>query len=450
MIRRDILEQLRNWKNRTDRRPLILRGARQVGKTTVVKEFGREFDTFLSLNLEKRADALLFEKIDDVSRLIDEIYIHLSKRKSEGTTLLFIDEIQCSPAAIAMLRYFYEEAPQMHVIAAGSLLENLINVHASFPVGRVEYMALRPCSFMEYLNGTGQEADAEIIKERQVNTIHDRLSRQFRQYAIMGGMPAVISRYAENNDMLSADHIYESLLTSYRDDAGKYARNETQRHILAHILRAGWAEVGSVIAMDGFAGMSYKSREVGEALRTVERAMLLELVYPAVEAKIPILPNMRRKPKLIWLDTGLVNYQAGIRKELFATDSVMDMWRGRIAEHITAQELIAYDHNVTAQRYYWARDKKESSAEVDFIIRHDTMAIPIEVKSGHNSKLRSLHSFMEHAPHNIAVRVWDNPISYDTVTTISGKAFTLINIPFYYLSQLHTIIDNCLEQQHNT
>lgn len=444
MIRRDILEQLRKWKSRDDHRPLILRGARQVGKTTVVKEFGREFDTFLSLNLERQADAMLFEKINDVKQILDEIYIHLRKRKAVGTTLLFIDEIQCSPKAVAMLRYFYEEVPQVHVIAAGSLLENLIDVHVSFPVGRVEYMALRPCSFLEYLNGTGQEADADIIRERRVNSIHDRLIQQFRKYAIMGGMPAVISKYAENNDILATNHIYESLLTSYRDDAGKYARNETGRHILSHILNAGWAEAGSVISMDGFAGMSYKSREVGEAMRTIERAMLLELVYPAVEARIPVIPNMRRKPKLIWLDTGLVNYQAGIRKELFATDSVMDMWRSRIAEHITAQELLAYDHNVTAQRFYWARDKKESAAEVDFIIRHDAMVIPIEVKSGHNSKLRSLHSFMEHAPHSIAIRVWDNPLSSDVVTTPSGRSFTLINIPFYYLSQLHTIVDSYL------
>lgn len=445
MIRRDILEQLRQWRRRDDRRPLILRGARQVGKTTVVKEFGREFDTFLSLNLEKRADATLFDKTDDARQLLDEIYIHLGKRKAAGETLLFIDEIQCSPSAVAMLRYFYEEMPQVHVIAAGSLLENLIDVHVSFPVGRVEYMALRPCSFLEYLNGTGQEADAEIIRERRVNSIHDRLIRQFRQYAIMGGMPAVISKYAENNDILAADHIYDSLLTSYRDDAGKYARNETQRHILSHVLSAGWAEAGSMISMNGFAGMSYKSREVGEAMRTIERAMLMELVYPAVEAKIPVVPDMRRKPKLIWLDTGLVNYQAGIRKELLAADSVMDMWRGRIAEHVTAQELLAYDHNVTAQRFYWARDRKESSAEVDFIVRHDAMVIPVEVKSGHNSKLRSLHSFMERAPHGIAVRVWDNPLSSNIVTTPSGKCFTLINIPFYYLSQLHSIIDNCSE-----
>lgn len=440
MIRRDILQKLRQWKSRNDHRPLILRGARQVGKTTVVKEFGKEFDTFLSLNLEKRADARLFEKIDDVRALIDEIYIHLGKRKSAGTTLLFIDEIQCSPNAVAMLRYFYEDSPWMYVIAAGSLLENLVDVHASFPVGRVEYMALRPCSFLEYLNGTGQEADADIIRERRVNTIHDRLMRQFRQYTIMGGMPAVISQYAENKDILSTDHIYNSLLTSYRDDAGKYARSETGRHILSYILSAGWAEAGSTIAMDGFAGMSYKSREVGEAMRTIERAMLLELVYPAVEAKMPLIPNMRRKPKLIWLDTGLVNYQAGIRKELFAVDSVMDMWRGRIAEQITAQELIAYDYNVSSQRFFWARDRKESSAEVDFIIRHDTMVIPIEVKSGHNSKLRSLHSFMERASHSIAVRVWDNPLSVVVVTTPQGKVFTLINLPFYYLSQIHKII----------
>ena len=441
MIQRTILDQLRQWRNRSDHRPLILRGARQVGKTTLVKEFGREYDTFLPLNLEKRADAALFDKIDDVGLLIDEIHIHLGKRKTGGSTLLFIDEIQCSPQAVAMLRYFYEEAPHLHVIAAGSLLENMIDIHASFPVGRVEYMALRPCSFLEYLGAIGKQEDADIIRDLRVNSIHDRLMTQFRRYTIMGGMPAIVSKYAEDSDMLACDHLYNALVTSYRDDAGKYARNDTQRHVIEHILTSGWAQAGTAIAMDGFAGTSYKSREVGEAMRTIERAMLLELVYPAVEPRVPMTPNMRRKPKLIWVDTGIVNYQAGLRHQLFSTDSVTDMWRGRIAEHITAQELIAYDPHVTAHRLYWARDKKESAAEVDFILRHDTMVVPIEVKSGHNSKLRSLHSFMDHAPHSIAVRVWDNPLSTDRLTTPLGRTFTLINIPFYYLSQIHSLID---------
>lgn len=441
MIQRNIICELNKWKARTDRRPLILRGARQVGKTTTVKEFGKSFDVFLHLNLEKRRDAELFNKYDDVTELLDEIHIHLNKSKTSGSTLLFIDEIQNSPQAISVLRYFYEELPQIHVIAAGSLLESLVDIHVSFPVGRVEYMAMRPCSFLEFLNGIGDDFDADIIRNLKVKSVHERIMRYFRQYMILGGMPAVVSKFAENTDMLSVEPIYETLITSYRDDSEKYAKNETQRHLLSHILTAGWSEAAETISFEGFAGSSYKSREMGEALRTLERAMLLEMVYPVSESKVPLVPNMRRRPKLIWLDTGLVNYQAHIRKELLSSTNVMDMWRGRVGEQIVAQELLSNEHSVLAKRCYWAREKKDSSAEVDFIVQHDMMAIPIEVKMGHNSKLKSLHSYMEQSPHSIAIRVWDQPFSVDECKTQSGKIFTLINLPFYYISQIHHIID---------
>lgn len=156
MIKRRILGSLREWRDRADRRPLILRGARQVGKTTAVMEFGREYDVFLHLNLEKKGDRELFEISDNPKKVLDIIFLHLEKSKGPGTTLLFIDEIQNSPRAIAMLRYFYEELPDIHVIAAGSLLESLVDLHLSFPVGRVEYMAMRPCAFIEFLDGVGK------------------------------------------------------------------------------------------------------------------------------------------------------------------------------------------------------------------------------------------------------------------------------------------------------
>ncbi|MDE7377663.1 MAG: AAA family ATPase [Paraprevotella sp.] len=445
MIHRRILADLEAWKRKKDRRPLILRGARQVGKTTVVEEFGKTFDTFLHLNLEKRRDADLFEYTDDPRELIDEIHIHLNKVKREGTVLLFIDEIQNSPKAIAVLRYFYEEIPEVYVIAAGSLLESLVDVHVSFPVGRVEYMAMRPCSFLEFLNGIGQEFDAEVIRNRKVKSVHERIMKYFRQYMILGGMPAVIRKYAENNDILAPQSVYESLITSYRDDSEKYAKNDMQRFLLSHILTSGWAEVAETIAFEGFAGSNYKSREMSEAFRTLERAMLLELVYPVVESRPPVLANMKRRPKLIWLDVGLVNFQAGIREELLSTSDVMDMWRGRVGEQVVGQELLAYSHNVLSKRYFWARDRKESAAEVDFVIQHRGMVVPIEVKTGHNRKLKSLHAFMEQVSHRIAVRVWNQPLSFDSVKTPGGKDFMLINLPFYYLSQLGAIIDEVQE-----
>ena len=450
MITREILSDLMAWKQRKNRKPLILRGARQVGKTTVVNEFAKNFDDYLHLNLEKKNHAQIFENSDDPDLILDSIYLQLAKQKKQGEVLLFIDEIQNSPKAMAILRYFYEELPNLYIIAAGSLLETIIDLNVSFPVGRVEYLAMRPCSFLEFLNGIDADFDAEVIKNLNGNPIHDRLIQHFKKYMIVGGMPAIISGYAENNDLIAIEPLYESLLTSYQDDSQKYARNESQRKILSHILSAGWSEAAEIISFEGFAGSRYKSREVSEAFRVLERTMLLELTYPIIEPRIPLLENMKRRPKLLWFDTGLVNYKAGIRSELYTTEDVMGIWRGRIAEQVTAQELLAYKHNISVERHFWSKDKSGSMAEVDFVVQHQNMVIPIEVKSGNNSKLKSLHIFMDEVSHDIAVRVWNQPFSVDIITTPKGKTFKLINLPFYYLSQLSKILDNTISDfSHN-
>lgn len=441
MITRTLLNQLRDWKGRSNRKPLILRGARQVGKTTLVNEFSKDFPIYLRLNLENVADRTLFEQYDDIQELINAIYLFNRQLKQDVPTLLFIDEIQNSLKAVAMLRYFYEEAGYIHVIAAGSLLESLLDrQRISFPVGRVEYMALRPCSFLEFLDGIGETFDANVVKSQEASPVHERLIRFFNVYTIVGGMPAAIMQYAENRDILSVTPIYESLLESYRDDAEKYAVNEIATRTIRHLLQVGWNYAGETISFEGFGGSHFKSREMGDAFRTVEKALLLELVYPTSETRLPILPDFRKKPKLIWMDTGLVNYVAGIQTELFTSTDILDVWRGRIAEQITAQELLALDSRVSVKRNYWRRNKVGSEAEVDFVYPYNGKLIPIEVKSGHNAHLRSLHQYMEMAPHDLAIRVWSQPFSIDKVETPQGKEFQLINLPFYYLGILNDIL----------
>lgn len=441
MITRTLLNQLRDWKGRSNRKPLILRGARQVGKTTLVNEFSKDFPIYLRLNLENVADRTLFEQYDDIHELINAIYLFNRQLKQDVPTLLFIDEIQNSLKAVAMLRYFYEEAGYIHVIAAGSLLESLLDrQRISFPVGRVEYMALRPCSFLEFLDGIGEAFDANLVKSQEASPVHERLIRFFNIYTIVGGMPAAIMQYAENRDILSVTPIYESLLESYRDDAEKYAVNEIATRTIRHLLQVGWNYAGETISFEGFGGSHFKSREMGDAFRTVEKALLLELVYPTSETRLPVLPDFRKKPKLIWMDTGLVNYVAGIQTELFTSTDILDVWRGRIAEQITAQELLALDSRVSVKRNYWRRNKVGSEAEVDFVYPYNGKLIPIEVKSGHNAHLRSLHQYMEMAPHDLAIRVWSQPFSIDKVKTPQGKEFQLINLPFYYLGILNDVL----------
>lgn len=441
MINRILINQLKEWKERSNRKPLILRGARQVGKTTLINEFSKDFSVYLKLNLENKADKELFDQYDNVSELINAIYLFNHQQKQNVPTLLFIDEIQNSLKAVAMLRYFYEEAGYIHIVAAGSLLESLLDrQRISFPVGRVEYMALRPCNFLEFMNGIGEDFDANLIKTQEASPVHDRIIRLFHIYTIVGGMPAAVMQYAENRDILSVTPLYESLLESYRDDAEKYAANETATRTIRHLLQVGWNYAGETISFEGFGGSLFKSREMGDAFRTVEKALLLELVYPTSETRLPVLPDFRKKPKLIWMDTGLVNYVAGIQTELFTSTDILDVWRGRIAEQITAQELLALDSRVSVKRNYWRRNKAGSDAEVDFVYSYNGRLIPIEVKSGHNAHLRSLHQYMEMTPHNLAIRVWSQPFSVDKVSTPQGKEFQLINLPFYYLGVLNNVL----------
>lgn len=446
MFRRNIISKLEAWKQDKKHKPLILRGARQVGKTTVVNEFGSQFDNYLYFNLERNENAKLFEMEIPLDDLVNMLYASVGKVKKEGTTLVFIDEIQNSPKTIALLRYFYEQRPDLYVIAAGSLLENLVDVKVSFPVGRVQYLALRPCSFSEFLGAIGKYNLLAVLSQKAEYTVafHEQLMHLFNQYTIVGGMPEAVQQYAETQDVIGIEDVYETLVQAYKDDSEKYVRGNKLTDVVRFILSYGWAFSGETITLGNFANSGYKSREVGEAFRLLEKAMLLELVYPVSSTQLPIIPETKRMPKLIWFDTGLVNYQAGIRKEIIGSTDMVDSWRGHIAEQITAQELLALEDRVGQHRSFWA--KLNNGAEIDFIFTHNSKLYPIEVKSGTNAHLRSLQVFMDSSEVNIAIRIWSKPYSIDKVKTIHGKEFTLINLPFYLIGNLRNVLDAVVEE----
>ena len=446
MFRRNIISKLEAWKQDKKHKPLILRGARQVGKTTVVNEFGSQFDNYLYFNLERNENAKLFEMEIPLDDLVNMLYASVGKVKKEGTTLVFIDEIQNSPKTIALLRYFYEQRPDLYVIAAGSLLENLVDVKVSFPVGRVQYLALRPCSFSEFLGAIGKNNLLAVLSQKAEYTVafHEQLMHLFNQYTIVGGMPEAVQQYAETQDVIGIEDVYETLVQAYKDDSEKYVRGNKLTDVVRFILSYGWAFSGETITLGNFANSGYKSREVGEAFRLLEKAMLLELIYPVSSTQLPIIPETKRMPKLIWFDTGLVNYQAGIRKEIIGSTDMVDSWRGHIAEQITAQELLTLDDRVGQHRSFWA--KPNNGAEVDFIFAHNSKLYPIEVKSGTNAHLRSLQVFMDSSGVNIAIRIWSKPYSVDKVKTIHGKEFTLINLPFYLIGNLRNVLDAVVEE----
>lgn len=447
MFKRSALDWLNSWKVRAGRKPLIIRGARQVGKTSLVNEFGKQFDMFLSLNLELPEDLNLFQRDIDVVDLFELILAIKNKTKSKGTTLLFIDEIQNSPLAIKMLRYFYEKMPDIHVIAAGSLLETMINTQVSFPVGRVEYMALRPCSFFEFLGALGETSMQERLRSISVGEqLHSKMMTLFNKYVLIGGMPQAVAEYAQNRDIVALDNVYQSLITGYSDDVEKYKSGEASRNVLRFIISKGWGFASERITFERFANSNYKSREIGEAFRTLQKTMLLELSYPTTETKLPIITDLRKKPKLLWLDTGLVNYAAGIQSELFGKENINDAWRGKIAEHIVGQEILSASNKFMQERSFWVREARNTQAEVDYLYNNRLYGlIPIEVKSGNNAHLKSLQLFMQESSSEIALRFWNNPFSVDDIKLSTGKQYKLLNAPYYYAGSIDLLLNKYRE-----
>ena len=438
MFKRLALNYLRKWAQKEERKPLVLRGARQVGKTTLVKMFADDFDHYIYLNLEEADNAKLFAADSTFDDLLAGIFFRANLTADSHRTLIFIDEIQNEPKAVQALRYFYERRPDLYVIAAGSLLESLMGRHISFPVGRVEYMALHPCTFTEFLSAIGEEALAcQIEKIAVPQSLHSYTLELFKKYMIIGGLPEVVANYAQHRDMVRLNGVFNSLLSGYRDDVEKYADKPREQDTIRYILNYGWTSAAHRIQFAKFTNTSFKSADVSDAFRTLEKALLLELVYPLTSTSFPILPDLKKSPKLLWLDTGLVNYVAGMQEELLFTTDSDELWNGDIAEHSVAQELLGATTTFGEKRMFWVRDARNSQAEVDFVLRHKSHLLPIEVKTGSNSKLRSLHLFMEESKENIALRLWNGPMTSDVITRSDGRPFTLYNIPLYYAGHLY-------------
>lgn len=414
-----------------------MRGARQVGKTTAIEMFSEGFDQYISLNLEKTSEKVIFEKEYPFSDLLTTLFLFAGKKRAGGRTLVFIDEIQNSPKAVALLRYFYEEANDLYVITAGSLLESIMDRKISFPVGRVEYMAMRPCSFREFLFATDNHQLVEMLEKPEVpGFLHSQFLSWFKKYATIGGMPEVVNLYAQNADITSLDEVYNSLIHSYSDDIEKYASSAAQVQYIQHIITNVFRDGGSKVTFEKFGNSGYRSREIKEAFRMVEKTMLIKLVYPCTSAQLPIRPGLTRKPRLHVVDTGLINHSLKIMGNLVFNDDISETHRGIIAEHIVGQELLASNYSISNELHFWTREKTDATAEVDYILPYKSKLIPIEVKSGSIGKLRSLHQFMESAPHTIAVRVYQGEYLVQKARTASGKEFTLLNLPFYLVHRI--------------
>lgn len=437
MFKRNIIAELEIWLAKTDRKSLVIRGARQVGKTTIINQFAKRFEQYIYLNLELSNDRLPFEQFNTIDVLVQTLFFIKNKTLSKkGSTLIFIDEIQEVPEALNILRYFYESEPDIAIIAAGSMLETLFNKNISFPVGRVEYKVLRPVSFSEFLDAIDEKVALSYLETVPAPQFtHPKMLQLFHTYALIGGMPEVVKNYSENKDLTALQSIYESLIIAYIDDVEKYAATNSQVQYIRHAIRVSFSQAGKRIKFAGFGNSSYRSRDMSEALRTLENALLIQLIYPCTDTRLPLLPDHKKSPRLQILDTGMLNYFAGIQKEILGTADLNKVYQGTMIEHLVGQELLASQYNALSSLNFWVREKQTSSAEVDFVWPFEGKLIPFEVKSGTEGKLKSLHLYMDLVSHQMAIRFYAGEIAITEAVTPGGKKYHLLNLPYYLVSQ---------------
>ncbi|MEN8228827.1 MAG: AAA family ATPase [Bacteroidota bacterium] len=443
IFKRKAERELDIWKKNSKRKPLIIRGARQVGKTTLVKEFAKSYKYSIFLNLENSADLAYFDKYVDVKAIVESLF--LSKRisiDSIGETLLFIDEVQESPKAIQLLRYFYEEFPDLQVIAAGSLLEFAMKKVKSFPVGRVEYLHMHPLDFREYLEAIEHHTALNQFDKIPYDSFaHKTMLDLFNQYAIIGGMPEVVSHFIDKGSLTVLPNVYESIWGTYRNDVEKYAANETERKVIKHIMSTAHLYVDQRIKFQNFGQSNYRSREVGEAFRTLNDARVIQLIYPTTDVEIPVKPDLRKSPRLQFLDTGLINNELGIQAEMLALADLNNSYKGAIVPHIITQELISLNTLNNKMPHFWIREKKQASSEVDLVYTHREKVIPIEIKSGSEGTLRSLHQFIERSNHPYAVRIYSGEFNVVKAKTPGGTPYLLMNLPYFLGTKIPEYIE---------
>lgn len=452
-IQRNIYNELQEWKRSSKRKPLIIRGARQTGKTFAVNSFAKEnYKYFFQLNLEKEEHRRLFESVTDAEKLLRILETYFAQKIELRESLIFIDEIQHSKNALQMLRYFYEELPDLHVIAAGSLLEILLReLELSFPVGRVQYLHMHPVTFDEYLK-TFEEKIYHELAELELNSPLEKVQHQIymekvQEYALIGGMPEMLTSFAERRSLVDAEEVYESLMQSFFDDISKYATGESAKYI-RHVLYSLPPHIGQEIVYKGFGGSVYGSREISQAFETLEVVGLLTRIHSARSVALPLVSNFRKRAKLIYLDIGLANFALKQKRPFFVglgESPLENVYKGAIAEQFVGQSIISSRITREEKPSYWYRDKAGSTAEVDFLIQHGDELLPIEVKNSNENFLRSLHIFIDesctsNSPCKTGIRVGTRPLALEKQTTKADTTFSLMHVPFYLVWRLENLL----------
>jgi uncharacterized protein len=425
-MNRDLINSLVEWKNSSNRKPLILQGARQVGKTWLMKEFGRqEFKQVVYLNFESSERLKnMFVADFDIERLITIIEIETNQKVDAQNCLLLFDEIQEAPKGITALKYFYELAPQYFIIAAGSLLGISLQPDSSFPVGKVDFLQLYPMSFLEFLENSGHEKLALVIKNKNwviLQTFHNKLIEQLRLYYFIGGMPEVVSHYIQHKNIAEVRSLQQKIIQGYENDFAKYAPNA-----IVPKIRMVWQSIISQLAKEnkkfiyGQIKKGARAKDFEDAINWLVHAGLLLKVNRIQKPTIPLNAYVDVDAfKLFLLDIGLLNALANVNQQiLLEKNNVLTEYKGAITEQYVCQQL-----KIKNELYYWTAEK--ATAEVDFLVQYKNDIIPIEVKAEENLKAKSLKVYVEK---------YNAKKAFRTSMQFYKEESWLINMPLYVVS----------------
>jgi uncharacterized protein len=451
---------LQHWAARQERKPLILRGARQVGKSHLVRTWGASrFERVVELNLERDpAIASCFSDNDPQAILKRLEIVARASVPSDGSVLLFLDEIQAEPSVLAKLRWFAEELPRLPIVAAGSLLDFALREPAfSMPVGRVTFMHLEPLGFREFVSAMGEQQLADQLATlREENfrsehvaglaTMHDRALDLFRQYLLVGGMPAAVASYRESRSLLGTSEVHSDLLAALRSDFAKYAAR-VHHGRLNSVLSSIAQQLGGkfrYVQVD----RSERAQTIAQAVELLSLARVCHRVRATPAVAVPLAAGVDEKRfKLILLDVGLLSALLGLSfKSIDPSGDIMLAHRGALAEQVVGQLLRlcrpAYEEPAL---YHWHRESRGSEAEIDYVAASETRVIPIEVKAGATGALRSLHLYMAERGFDTAVRFNADlpsvvPVAVSTRTGASAQ-YRLLSLPMYMVEELPRLLE---------
>ena len=430
---------LLEWKERFQRKPLLLRGARQVGKTHAVRVLGTTFENFVEVNLEaNEAARRIVEKDTDPHRIMLQLSELFQKQIIPGSTLLFFDELQIVPKAITTLRYFYELIPELHVVAAGSLLDFAIE-QVGIPVGRVSSLYMYPVSFLEFLVALGNQEWARLILEHSLNEplsepLHEKLLALVGEYIAIGGMPEAINEWMRTKTSRAAKIVHSDLIFNYQQDFGKYAK----RHQIKYLDRLFQKAVEQLSRKFIFSQVGeYQKRELEPALELLGKAGIVHQVTKSAGQGIPIGAQADMDDfKVIFLDVGLS--QALLKLDIapwFIDPLEIFINKGEIVEAFVGQELLAYSDPIAKDElFYWRRDSRGSHAEIDYLVQIHDKVVPIEVKAGTNNKIKSMYMFLD-AHLNSSYGIKYSAFNYSMYGRIHSYPLYAVAKPFIDVSE---------------